>query len=284
MNVTTYGKASEFLLAAQAYLEEREVANGLMLGLCHRLIQFPERIETDPYFATAAHGGDIVFAAIMTPPHNLVISCARDDVGEAMELVALNLLESGWSFPGVLGPAQAAEEFAETWAEITGQDRREGMRQRVYELRRVIPPEFGQGRLRVATQDDMELIARWMTGFHRSVFRAGRPAADARELAESAIGDREVYLWEESGLPVSVAAKRRPMPRGITISYVYTPPEHRNRGYATACVAALSQLLLDSGYEFCTLFTDLANPTSNSIYQKIGYVPVCDFTEYVFGR
>ena len=96
------------------------------------------------------------------------------------------------------------------------------------------------------------------------------------------IADRLLYLWDVGGVPVSLAGGTRPGVHCISVGPVYTPPEHRCRGYASACVAALSQHLLDAGWEFCTLFTDLANPTSNSIYQKIGYRPVCDFNEYLF--
>ena len=79
-----------------------------------------------------------------------------------------------------------------------------------------------------------------------------------------------------------MAMKTRPTRRGISVSFVYTPPEFRRRGYATACVAELSRLLLESGRQFCSLFTDLANPTSNHIYQQIGYRPVADFDQYSF--
>ena len=94
-------------------------------------------------------------------------------------------------------------------------------------------------------------------------------------------GIRQSPVWD-NGQPVAMAAKVRPTRNGMTISLVYTPPEQRRHGYATACVAALSQQLLDEGWQFCTLFTDLANPTSNSIYQKIGYQPVADFNDYLF--
>ena len=86
------------------------------------------------------------------------------------------------------------------------------------------------------------------------------------------------------GGPVSMAAGTRPIVHGITVNRVYTSPALRRRGYATACVAALSQRLLDEGYQFSMLFTDLANPTSNNIYQQIGYRPVCDFRETRFER
>ena len=69
---------------------------------------------------------------------------------------------------------------------------------------------------------------------------------------------------------------------GIKVSPVYTPPEYRGKGYATSCVAAVSQHLLNTGYKYCFLFTDVANPTSNHIYQKIGYQPVCEISDYSF--
>jgi predicted GNAT family acetyltransferase len=79
-----------------------------------------------------------------------------------------------------------------------------------------------------------------------------------------------------------MAGSTGPTPHGIRIGAVYTPPEYRQRGYASACVAYLSQMMLDSGRKFCFLFTDLSNPTSNHIYQQIGYEPVCDVDNYVF--
>jgi hypothetical protein len=85
-----------------------------------------------------------------------------------------------------------------------------------------------------------------------------------------------VYLWEREGDVVSMAAAVGPTPNGMRVGAVYTPPEHRGHGYASALVAALSQDLLDRGRTFTMLYTDLANPTSNAIYQRIGYVPVSD--------
>ena len=79
-----------------------------------------------------------------------------------------------------------------------------------------------------------------------------------------------------------MAARTGPTTHGVRINFVYTPSEFRGKGYASACAAALSQAMLNSGRRFCYLFTDLSNPVSNQIYQRIGYVPVCDFTEYQF--
>ena len=86
-----------------------------------------------------------------------------------------------------------------------------------------------------------------------------------------------------SVLPPRPATWTGPTPNGVRVTLVYTPPAVRGHGYASSCVAALSALLLASGRKYCFLFTDLANPTSNSIYTKIGYRPVCDVDEYRFG-
>ena len=93
----------------------------------------------------------------------------------------------------------------------------------------------------------------------------------------------KVYLWED-GIPVSMVAKTRPTKNGISIGLVYTPPEFRQKGYATSCVATLCKELLNSGYKFCMIYTDLANPVSNSIYQKIGFREVCDSVEFSFSN
>jgi predicted GNAT family acetyltransferase len=80
-----------------------------------------------------------------------------------------------------------------------------------------------------------------------------------------------------------MAMKNRPTRNGISVSAVYTPLELRGRGYATACVGALSRMLLASGWGYCALFADLSNTAANCIYERIGYRPACDYDEYVFG-
>ena len=92
------------------------------------------------------------------------------------------------------------------------------------------------------------------------------------------------WLWEDAGAPVSLAGFSGRTPTGIRIGPVYTPPEHRRRGYASTLVADLSAWLLDQGHRACFLYTDLANPTSNRIYVEIGYERVCDAMEFSFGE
>lgn len=91
-----------------------------------------------------------------------------------------------------------------------------------------------------------------------------------------------MYVWDVAGMVVAMAGHSGPTPHGMRVGPVYTPQDLRGRGYASALVAALSQMLLDGGRQFCFLFTDLANPTSNHIYQTIGYEPVTDVDNYRF--
>jgi predicted GNAT family acetyltransferase len=134
--------------------------------------------------------------------------------------------------------------------------------------------------MRLAREDEVDLITEWALAFQEEALGPGDPE-QTRETVVHRINEQEIYVWDDEQ-PASMAAKARPIVNGISVNLVYTPPEFRRRGYATACVAALSQLLLDSGWKFCVLFADLSNPTSNHIYQTIGYTSVCDFNEYIF--
>jgi hypothetical protein len=281
MLLTRYSAADAFLARAQADLERDEAANNLIIGIAVRLKEFPDRIKAQPYLATVEEGGGLLAAGVMTPPHRVVLHAERDDP-EPLRLIAQDLIAHGWEVPGVNGPSKTSEAFAGIWTGLTGQAHLPGMHERVYELRRVFPPDPPvPGALRVATEEDLPWASDWVWGFIQDAGVDGT-ADDARAITEQKIAVGDLFIWED-GRPVSMVAKTRHTSHGIVVTLVYTPREHRNRGYASACVAELTQRLLDAGWQFCALFTNLANPTSNSIYQKIGYRPVADFDEYHFG-
>ena len=125
--------------------------------------------------------------------------------------------------------------------------------------------------------DDLDLLLAWWRAFVREAIpqEDNGPAGDLRQV-ERRLAENGFALWEVDGVPVSLCGHGGATPNGIRIGPVYTPPALRGRGYATGLVAELSQALLDSGRTFCFLFTDLANPTSNAIYERIGYRRVCD--------
>ena len=280
MTVTTYQHAEDFLHTAQAYLERHEAVNMLMLGLCFRLCRSVPA-DDPPYFITVEDAEGMVIAAVMTPPHNLVVAGDRPDCAAACRQVARDLMSRYPAIRGVFGTAPVSKQFASAWTTETGQAHTLRSSQRIFELRQVIHPRYSPGTMREATEADLPLVEDWLAGFFRDIEGIREPA-HAHKMAVPSIAQRSVFLWDD-GEPVSLARKTRPTTNGISIGPVYTPPAFRSRGYATSCVAQLSRLLLNEGWAFVSLFTDLANPTSNSIYRKIGYTPICDFDEYRFG-
>jgi len=281
MRVSVYSDVNDFLRNAQPFLERDEAANGLVLGIAFRLRQQPDSAKQGALLMTADEGGAVVLAGAMTPPHNLVLSGSGDPARNAVEPVVAEILSGGWTPPGVGGPVDTARAFAETWTKASGVPHTLRMRHRIYALTKVAHLDYSPGRFGLATQADLDVVARWFAAFGTEVFGEPSDPQQAHEAATARIQAGDVYLWED-GQAVSMAAKARPTTRGMAINHVYTPPEFRNRGYATSCAARLSQTLLDSGREFCCLFADLANPVSNGIYQKIGYRPVCDANDYRF--
>jgi uncharacterized protein len=286
MLITTYQQASDFLARAQAELERNEVLNGLPLGIALRLQKSPERFKSIPYLATVEDEGKLVMVALMTPPFRLLVTSNQlDAFSEAPELLIHNLREHGWPVSGVMGPSPLADLFAQTWTSLTGEVAHLRTHERLFELTQVIPPRPGPGFLRVATPDETELVARWIKAFDAEALHTITSDEEVLNWSRASIGNGEAYLWVlEDGTVVSLVCTTRPVLHVISIAPVYTPPELRGHGYASRAVAALSQRLLDSGWERCSLFTDLSNPTSNSIYQKVGYRAVRDFNEYDFLR
>ncbi|MCB8973598.1 MAG: hypothetical protein H6654_08580 [Ardenticatenaceae bacterium] len=281
MNVTLFKTPNDFLDVALDYLEAQEVLNGLMIGLAIRLSHSAPRRRNRPFLAVVEDGGELVGAAVMTPPHKMVGYSHLADCQPVVE--ALHGTVAGrWAVPGVLGPANVADAWARLWERENNHPARQGTRQRVFELRQVQPLKLLPGRLRLANADDFEYLVEWIQAFHVDA-NIQDDLESAALLARGKMQNGDLFVWENgAGEPVSMAAKSRPTRHGITVNLVYTPADLRGRGYATACVATLSQQLLDDGYQFCTLFTDLGNPVSNYIYEKIGYTAVADFHEYYF--
>ncbi|HEY1016622.1 MAG TPA: GNAT family N-acetyltransferase [Herpetosiphonaceae bacterium] len=280
MPIRSFSDARQFLELAQPFLERDEVTSAVIFGVSRRLA---ERPYPHPYYLALVedeHGP--LLAAMMTPPHRISVWSDRAVGDEALDLLVGDLLAGGWPVPGAQGEVGLAERFAGRWAALTGQSWRLKLRERTFKLTEVTPPQPPvPGRLRPATLEDLDLLAGWVLAFEREALGEGM-AVEAREVAESRINAGALHVWEDEGEIVSMAAWGRPTTTGITINLVYTPPDRRRRGYAAAAVAELSQRQLDAGKAFCTLFTDLGNPTSNHIYQEIGYRPVADFNVYLF--
>jgi predicted GNAT family acetyltransferase len=273
--IERHANARAFLDGVGGFLEVREAEHNLLFGIAANLIADPRFPSAPPYLAGVRRGNSVVAAALMTPPWNVVLSCVDDP--EAPTLLAADLAASGIPVPGATGPVEVVEAFARAWCPPRGLAWRVGVAERIYRLERVVPPKGVSGQVRQAAVADRELLVGWVDGFLTEALAGGGPEEAASLVDRSfATGTRTWFLWEDGGRPVSVAASAGPTPHGIRIGPVYTPPELRRRGYASAVTAAVSQIELDRGRRFVFLFTDLSNPTSNKIYQQIGYEPVID--------
>jgi predicted GNAT family acetyltransferase len=280
MRLTRYPFAADFLAAAQDDLARHEAANCLPLGIASQLVEHPERIETPPYLAAVEDQGRVIAAALMTLPSRFVLSLSESP--QALGLLAADARDFSPAISTITGPVPVTQWFADHWRALSGDTVTLGMSERIYQLTRVKPPVGVPGRARPATSADRDLLVQWVGEFELEAFGTLSSGVEARVDGILAIRSRGIYLWEDAGQPVSLAGYGGRTPHGIRIGPVYTPRPLRGRGYASACVATLSQHHLDSGRQFCCLYTDLANPPSNHVYQVIGYQPVCDVQEYRF--
>ncbi len=262
---------SPFLLTNEAY-------HHLILGLCATLVSEPGRYPNAKYQAVAEAEGNLVGVAICTPPHNVVLSVMTDP--STVSALAVDVHDWRPTIPGVLGPTDATRAFAEQWLAVASEALQPSTAMRIFELERVNPVSGVPGAMRPATTDDRPLLVEWWTDFIVEAF-GGHEPEEAEQTVDARLASPfggYVVWWDQE--IVSLAGYGSPTPSGIRIGPVYTPPARRGRGYASALVAALSQSLLDHGRRRCYLVTDLANPTSNHIYQAIGYLPVGDMDIY----
>lgn len=280
LSVERFGTAQAFLETAGDFLAEREAEHNLIFGICANLRADPGSPSVPPYLAAVSADGRVVAAGVMTPPWNFVLSCV--DEPDAVTALAADLDAAGVSVPGTTSAVDSAQRFARLWCGSHGLTPRLVMAERIYRLERVIAPARVTGKARVATEADRELLVTWVDAFIAEALEPRSPE-EASVLVDRSFrtGSRTWYVWED-GEPVSVAAAGGPTPNGIRIGPVYTPPDLRRRGYASAVTAHASQAELDKGRRFIFLFTNLSNPTSNKIYQEIGYEPVIDVDQLAF--
>jgi L-amino acid N-acyltransferase YncA len=276
--VELYQDAAAFARDVAGWLEQREAENGLFLGVLAALEKHPTASMT--VMARVASAGQTIFAALYGEI-NLIVSRGPD---AAVEATAARLSSLGVDLPGVIGPAREAERFASAWARERGCGEVLAVDQRVFELTEVCWPAPVPGRMRPILPADLELVTRWGQGFDEEALppRERRSIDQARDRMSKRIRDGNLFGWAVHDQLVSMAGLARPTARTISVNSVYTPPAQRRRGFASALVAALSEEGLRRGKLSCVLYTDLANPTSNAIYQKIGYRPVCDSRNYSF--
>ncbi|QSB16063.1 GNAT family N-acetyltransferase [Natronosporangium hydrolyticum] len=219
----------------------------------------------------------VLTVAVHTPPHPLLLT---DGPGPAIDALADHLLADAETVSEVSGPEGAAQRFAQRWSTATGEPPRLTMRQRLFRLDAVTPPASVPGQLRPAGEPDRNLLIGWYDAFARDVDPESTPAESAPLVDRVLARGDALWLWQVADEPVTMVGIAPQVAGVARIAPVYTPPSLRGHGYGTAATAAVSQWALDQGATACMLYTDLANPTSNRIYQRIGYRPVADATQW----
>lgn len=271
MDITQHDDPVAFERLVTPLLLRDEARYNLELAIVHRLATGDAFSEEPPLLLTVGDG-----LALRTPPYNMLVSavpyeCATD--------LADWVADRGIELPGAMGTPETVDAFAARYAERTGATARQVRGSGVYALTHVVEPRPVGGTLRLAVEADEDLAVRWWGEFAVEVDLRNEPADRARVRLRNGT----LWLWDDGG-PVCLVGHGGDTPHGARVGPVYTPPDQRGRGYASAATAALTQRLLDQGRDYTFLYTDLANPTSNKIYQAIGYEHVTDVIEVAFAR
>ncbi|MEO1258969.1 MAG: GNAT family N-acetyltransferase [Bacteroidota bacterium] len=274
MTVKQYSNISTYLSENLDFLEKREAVNNLLIGIPISL-KNEKVLNPFPVLLSVHAGNSIVFSAIQTPPKNLLVSGdALNHQSAAVPLIDF-MIQNNIIVPGVIGPKKVSTFFAEKWCAKNNIQWQTKYEQLIYRLDEIKEIKYTNGFCRKAKMKDLDIVGNWFHAFAKEAMDED-DRQGAILTAENKITTGGLFIWENNGRAVSMAAASRPSRNGIAINYVYTPAEFRGHGYATAVVGKLTELMLKK-YRFCSLFTDQANPTSNSIYSKIGYRPIEEF-------
>ena len=283
MEIQFFEDIARFDTLVSPFLLQNEAKNNLMLALLNGLSKDPLRYGAPPILVGGVENDKIVFAGMRTPPHNQILAFTENL--DYVEQCATFLHENGQKIPGILGFKAGALKFAQKWEQLTHIPFQLEMHERIYELLEVNPATIGDRKFRQVSLQDLDIIAKWSRAMQLEALGSTNLDNEATIKEELLQNDlwKTFYVLCQEDVVVTMAKQSGITPTGQIVNFVYTPPEFRRKGYATECVAKLSQLSLNEGKQRCLLFTDLNNPTSNKIYQKIGYRPIIDIDVYKFG-
>jgi predicted GNAT family acetyltransferase len=273
MRSELFTDATRFLEVALPFLARREPENTVPLGAALRA----QRKPRDAIMAVVRDGEVVRLAATLTPPHALVVSAGDP---EAIPHLVEALRRAGVTPPGVSGLEAMAERFAASWRRGEAPGAEPGLRMILYRSDHITAPRDVHGELRPAAADDLDWLAAWQHRFaEQANLGAAEQAADMRAIVAARIARGEMYLWAVGARPVASEAfvPTTPAEDAGRINAVFTLETERGKGYASACVGALSQRLLDRGWRYCLIFADRSNAITNRIYSRLGYREIAAF-------
>ncbi|TSB44693.1 GNAT family N-acetyltransferase [Alkalicoccobacillus porphyridii] len=249
------------------YLQKKEIAHNLAIGL------ITSKREKELIMAAAFYRDEEdepIMLLLQTIKEQAVLSVFEELTDLEIQECATTLARQTKEVPGIIGEIPYVEWFSMQYSTIIQQQIELNMAQRIYQLTEVRPPDSVLGKLREAKAEERPLLVRWALQFAKDA-GISLNEEEAETRVSHLLRENALYVWENEGQMVSMAAATRPTRSNINISFVFTPADFRKNGYASACVAALCGRLLEGRYTSISLYTDLANPTSNHIYQEIGF-------------
>jgi predicted GNAT family acetyltransferase len=258
---TLTADVEEYLAAAGAFVAARPAENTTLLTVADTIRERGPGAFGDapPLYGWWSAGGEITGAFVHTPPHPLLPTSLPDTA-----VPALAAALAGRALSGVNASAEVAQAFAQAWGAPTTVRRRELL----YRLGSLSAAPDPPGRAVAATADRLELLVAWIANF---IAEIGDRSQNARRQVDNRLAHGGLTLWEHDGAPVSLAGLSQRVAGAVRVGPVYTPPEHRGRGFGGAVTAAVSRAALDAGAEAVLLFADVANPASNRLYRRLGF-------------
>lgn len=274
MSFQHYESVERFASRVTPFLQENEDKFSLFLGVLERI---KAGDYENPYMATIEENGQLLAIFQMTPPHPLnIIFVDENKLATCTDLCITELINQAVPVESIISVKEWAILFANKWQERTGGSYSLMMDQGLYRLDKVEESlEMSPGTWRYATANDALLIEKWFGQFEHDIGLPNTAPVEIKKRVKAMLDAKEVFLWEDQGEVVSMMKKARPTANGVTVSLVFTPAEKRRKGYGRTMVAAVSKELLKE-FKFCVLYTDMLNPTSNKIYQEIGYKKLID--------
>ncbi len=269
--LVAYDEPGGFLAAAGKFLRAAEAENSMLYLPAERILVAPQDDDAGCYWATVSAHGAVVAAAFHNPMGGVLVTSGPD---RACAMIAADMAERARTPNSVVGPLASCESFSRSWRECTGQAHMLRFHLRHFELTQSPPIFAANGRARLPLDSELETLVEWNVAFVAEV-ELPETEEQTRRRAHNRIGNGQVRIWDDAG-PVAYAGYGADASDTVRIAPVYTPPRFRGKGYASALVADLSRELFARGKRAIFLTTDVANPTSNSIYQRIGYRPVAD--------
>jgi predicted GNAT family acetyltransferase len=282
MDVQLTDDVEVYAAAAGGFLEAEPCRRNLLRTIIESVRSGAATPTAPPSFWWATDDGRVVGAASWTPPHGLLVSeLAPGAVAPLVESARRRGRDIEVSVPGVIGPGDAARSVAATWQRLAGEVATVHMVEILHQLDALVEPPSPPGRWRRAEMSDVDLVAAWFEAFAAEAGVVHVP--DRARLVAHIIDAGRCFLWEDEGGAVSLACHNVPVAGVVRIGPVYTPPQFRMRGCGRRLTYEVTRDALAQGATTAVLYTDAANPTSNSIYRQIGYRPLEEHLHINFG-